>query len=58
VYAEVGDVVAGIVPGREREDEMIIAAMIGMGTEDVAVGAVVLKRAEELGLGQRFDFLA
>ena len=58
VYAEVGDVVAGIVPGREGEDEIIIAAMIGMGTEDVAVGAAMLKRAEELGLGQRFDFLA
>jgi ornithine cyclodeaminase/alanine dehydrogenase-like protein (mu-crystallin family) len=32
--------------------------MIGMGSEDVAVGAEVLKRARELGLGQCFDFLA
>ena len=58
VHSEVGDVVAGVVPGREGEEEIIIAAMIGMGTEDVAVGAAVLERAKELGLGQRFDFLA
>jgi len=58
VYSELGDVVAEVLPGREDGDEIIIAAMIGMGTEDVGVGAAVLKRAEKSGLGQRFDFLA
>ena len=58
IYGELGEVVAGSLPGREDADEIIIAAMIGMGSEDVAVGAAVLKRARELGVGQRFDFLA
>ena len=58
IYGELGEIVAGSLPGREDADEIIIAAMIGMGSEDVAVGAAVLKRARELGLGQCFDFLA
>jgi len=58
IYGEVGDIVARILPGREHDREVIIAAMIGMGTEDVGVGAQVLRRAKQLGLGQRFDFLA
>jgi ornithine cyclodeaminase/alanine dehydrogenase len=58
VYSEIGDVVAAVLPGREHDDEIIIAAMIGMGTEDVGVGAAVLRRARELGLGHEFDFSA
>lgn len=58
VYAELGDVVAGLVPGREADNEVIIAAMIGMGSEDVGVGSAVLRRARELGIGRVFDFLA
>jgi len=58
VYGELGEVVAGVLAGREDDDEIIIAPLIGMGSEDLAVGATVLKRAQELGLGQRFNFLA
>ncbi len=58
VYGELGQIVAGALAGREDDDEIIVAALIGMGSEDVAVGAAVLKRARELGLGQRFNFLA
>jgi alanine dehydrogenase len=58
VFAEIGEVVAGALPGRENEDEIIVGALIGMGSEDVAVGAAVLQRAREMGLGYPFDFLA
>jgi alanine dehydrogenase len=58
IYGELGEIVAGTLPGRDQESEIIVAALIGMGTEDVAVGAAVLKRARELGIGKRFDFLA
>jgi ornithine cyclodeaminase/alanine dehydrogenase len=58
IYGELGEIVAGTLPGRDEESEVIVAALIGMGTEDVAVGAAVLKRARELGIGKRFDFLA
>jgi ornithine cyclodeaminase/alanine dehydrogenase-like protein (mu-crystallin family) len=58
IYGELGEIVAGTLSGRDQESEVIVAALIGMGTEDVAVGAAVLKRAQELGIGKRFDFLA
>ena len=58
VHAQLGEIVAGSRPGREDAAETIVATLIGMGAEDVAVGEAVLQRARETGLGQRFDFLA
>ena len=58
VYGELGDIISGLVPGREREDEVIVAALIGIGSVDIGVGGAVLRRAREMGLGQTFDFLA
>ncbi|MFW6116169.1 MAG: ornithine cyclodeaminase family protein [bacterium] len=58
IYCELGEIIAGLVPGRESDDEIIVVIPIGMASMDVAIGAAVLKRAQDLGLGQRFDFLA
>ncbi len=58
VYAELGEIVVGTVPGREADAEIIVAALIGMASEDVAVGNAVVQRARTLELGQCFDFLA
>jgi len=52
LYAEIGEVVAGLKPGRERQDELIIDMNIGMGVEDVVVGREIFKRACESGLGR------
>ena len=52
LHAEIGEVVAGVKPGRENEDELIIDMNIGMGVEDVVVGAEIFKRASEQGLGR------
>jgi ornithine cyclodeaminase/alanine dehydrogenase-like protein (mu-crystallin family) len=58
VYAELGDIVAGTLPGRESDDEVIVGALVGMGSEDVTIGSEVLKRARQKKLGQPFNFLA
>ena len=58
IHAEIGEVILGTRTGRERDDEIIIASLVGMGSEDVAVGATVLKQAAKLNLGKSFDFLA
>ena len=58
IYGELGEIIAGSLPGREDADEIIVAPIIGMGSEDVTIGAEVLRRARALGLGQCFDFLA
>ncbi|MBA1336585.1 MAG: Ornithine cyclodeaminase [Firmicutes bacterium] len=51
IYAETGEVVAGIKAGRERKDELIVASNIGMAVEDVVMARAVLDRALEMGLG-------
>jgi ornithine cyclodeaminase/alanine dehydrogenase len=54
VYAEIGEVAAGLKPGRNSPTEKIMAVPIGLGTHDVAVGC----RAYEMLKGdcQYFEF--
>ncbi|MCP9484934.1 MAG: ornithine cyclodeaminase family protein [Gaiellaceae bacterium MAG52_C11] len=49
---ELQDVVAGIVPGRTAETEIAIFKSNGLAAWDVAVGAFVLERARERGVGR------
>jgi len=52
LHGEIGEVVAGVKPGRESDDELIIDMNIGMAVEDVVVGIELYKRAQEKGLGR------
>lgn len=47
MYGEIGDLAAGRLPGRERDDEITIADLTGVGVQDAAIAAVVV---EALGL--------
>jgi len=51
LYAELGQVIAGQKPGRERPDEFIYANLMGMGVEDLAVGVAVYNNALRSGVG-------
>lgn len=51
LYAELGQIVAGLRPGRERPDERILLWHRGLSILDVAVGAMILRRAEQAGAG-------
>src|SRR3954452_13494079 len=53
VYAELGEIVAGRKPGRERDDETIVFDSTGMALEDVAAASIVYDRAVERGVGTR-----
>jgi len=53
LHAEIGEVVAGVKPGRESDDELIMDMNIGMGVEDVVVARAILDRAIERGIGRR-----
>ncbi|NOY44266.1 MAG: ornithine cyclodeaminase [Deltaproteobacteria bacterium] len=53
IYGELGEVVAGKKPGRERPDERILFNPIGMGINDVAEAYRVFRNAVKLGIGQR-----
>lgn len=47
VHAELGEIVAGRKPGRERPDEVIIFDSTGTGLQDVAAAIAVYQRAIE-----------
>jgi len=49
-FAEVCDVVNGLVPGRESDDERIIAYNIGVSVHDINYAAAIYKMMEERGL--------
>jgi ornithine cyclodeaminase len=51
LHAELGQVVAGLRPGRERPDERILLWHRGLSILDIAVGSLVLRRAEAAGAG-------
>ena len=53
LYAEIGEVVAGIRAGRENEKELIFDMNIGMGVEDVIVAKDILLRAVKQNIGAR-----
>jgi len=55
VYAELGDLVIGAKPGREREDEITVADLTGVGVQDAAVANLVVDEALRRGLGKVLD---
>ena len=52
IAGELGEVVAGRVPGRTSPDEITIFKSLGMAVEDVAAAALAYRRACERGLGR------
>ena len=44
VHAELGQIVAGIKPGRASEDELTIADLTGVGFQDTAIASAALDR--------------
>jgi ornithine cyclodeaminase len=56
LHAELGQIVAGLKPGRERDDETILFWHRGLSTSDIALGHALLQKAERLGIGQRLRF--
>ena len=56
LHAELGQVVAGVRPGRERDDETILLWHRGLSITDIALGHALLVKAEGAGIGQRLKF--
>jgi len=52
VYAELGDLAAGLKPGRTHEDEITVADLTGVGVQDAAVANFVMAEAERRNLGK------
>ena len=56
LHAELGEVVTGQRPGRENADERILFWHRGLSILDVAVGHLILERAERADLGTMLRF--
>jgi ornithine cyclodeaminase len=52
LHGELGQIVAGRKPGRERDDETILFWHRGLSLSDIALGHAMLAKARRLGLGQ------
>jgi ornithine cyclodeaminase len=55
LHAELGEVLSGRRPGRERDDEIILLNPMGIAVEDVACAAEVYVRAKRRGVGTWLD---
>ena len=55
-YAEVGEIAAGLKPGRESDKETILFWHRGLSTSDIALGAAMLEKAKKLGLGHTLPY--
>ena len=51
LHAELGQVVTGRRPGRERDEERILLWHRGLAILDIAVGLAIVRRAEQQGIG-------
>jgi ornithine cyclodeaminase len=56
LHAELGQIVAGLKPGRERDDETILFWHRGLSLSDIALGHALLEKARKLDIGQTLRF--
>jgi len=56
VQAELGEILAGLRPGRTRDDEVVVFDSTGTALQDVAAASLVYERAVKSGRGAWFRF--
>lgn len=56
VHAEIGEVIAGLKPGRTSPDEIIVFDSTGTALQDVAAAAIVYEKATSAERGIMLDF--
>jgi ornithine cyclodeaminase/alanine dehydrogenase-like protein (mu-crystallin family) len=50
-YADLGELVAGLKPGRQSDTERTMAINLGLAMDDMAVAPEIYRRAKAKGLG-------
>jgi alanine dehydrogenase len=56
LHAELGQIAAGLKPGRESEAETNLFWHRGLSLSDIALGHAMLEKARRLGIGQRLRY--
>lgn len=57
IYAEIGEIAAGKLDGRQSPDEITLFKSVGLAALDLAVARLVYDRSRRLGVGTEFAFL-
>jgi ornithine cyclodeaminase/alanine dehydrogenase-like protein (mu-crystallin family) len=52
IIGELGEVLNGVLPGRESDDQLTVFKSVGIAVEDLAVLELIERRAREAGVGQ------
>jgi len=52
-YADLGEIVAGLKPGRQEARERTMAMNLGLALDDMAVAPEIFRRAQSMGIGTR-----
>lgn len=55
ICGEIGQVAAGVLPGRTSAQEITFFKSVGVAVQDVAVASLILRRAVESGLGVKVE---
>jgi ornithine cyclodeaminase/alanine dehydrogenase len=50
-YADLGEIVAGVKPGRQNPNEKTMAINLGLAMDDMAVAPEIYRRAKSMGIG-------
>jgi len=56
MVAELGEVLAGIHPGRRTDEELTVFKSLGIAVEDLAAAELCVARARERGVGAEVDY--
>jgi ornithine cyclodeaminase len=56
IKAELGEVLAGLHPGREHQDELTVFESLGIAVEDLAAAELVVRKARAQGAGVEVEF--
>jgi ornithine cyclodeaminase len=56
LHAELGQIVAGVKPGRQSDSETNLFWHRGLSLSDIALGAFMLEKAQRMGIGQKLLF--
>ena len=51
IYAELGEIVAGQLPGRQSQEQITFFKSVGVAVQDAAAASIALKNAIEQDLG-------
>jgi len=54
-FEDIGEIIDGLAPGRQHEDEVFVYSVGGMPVEDVAWATKVYRKAVERGIGTRLN---